>query len=141
MKLNRIFGAAVTVAAMSACTAFLAASPATAQSKPTIEKGLEHFQGRWVWQGALKTKNDPKNTSFIQFTDADRIVYCYKTYCSEVNIHRDAGDGFTFTTNGKNNFAMVGTPDGKLTGRFWNDFTSDANPPDAIVTFTLRSGH
>jgi hypothetical protein len=140
MKKTSLWCAALAGAGMMAAVQIAGLQSATAQAKPTIETGLEHFQGRWVWQGALKDKRDPKNISRLQFTDGDRIVYCYKTLCVEVNVHRDAGGGFSFTTNGKNNFVMVSDASGTLRGRFWEDFTSPSRPPDAVVTFTLKSG-
>ncbi|MCK0209232.1 hypothetical protein MWN33_14445 [Starkeya koreensis] len=111
---------------------------AAAQAKPAINMGKGYYQGRWVWNGALRSKRDPNNISFIQFVGPSRIVYTYNKAITEVNVRRDTGNGFAFTTNGRNQFVLIAPSPGRLNAAFWEDFASPSRPPDAVAGFMLK---
>lgn len=112
--------------------------PAMAQS---VETGLEHYQGRWIWNGAHKAKHDPNNVSRIQFTGPDTAVYCYNKGCRNVRITNGTGGSYAFSMNGKDRFEFSPLDDTRKMARFWGKFGPQSQAPDASATFTYKGGH
>jgi len=138
MKIGTFIAGALVAAGILAVGLPVAAPVTAAQAKPSISLGKEHYKARWIWSPALKAKRDPNNVSYIQFTGPNRIVYTYNKIIVEVNVKRDAGNVFAFTTNGRNQFILVSPSPGRFNAAFWDDFTSPSRPPDATAVFTLR---
>lgn len=114
------------------------ARSAAAQS---VETGLEHYQGRWVWNGPLKAKQDPNNVSRIQFTGPDTAVYCYNTKCWNVRIKNGTGGSYAFSTGGRNRFEFSPLDDRRKMARYWVAFGPQSQGPDASATFVFKGGH
>jgi len=106
-----------------------------------VETGLEHYQGRWVWNGPHKAKHDPNNVSRIQFTGPDTAVYCYNKSCKSVRVKNGAGGSYTFSINGRDRFEFSPLDGSRKMARFWFVFGPQSQAPDASATFTVKGGH
>lgn len=126
---------------MAAAVVAVACCGVGAAVAASVETGLEHYQGRWVWNGALKAKQDPNNVSRIQFTGPDTAVYCYNKTCWTVRVKNGTGGSYTFSTGGRNRFEFSPLDDSRKIARFWVSFGPQSQGPDASATFTYKGGH
>lgn len=106
-----------------------------------VETGLEHFQGRWVWNGALKAKTDPNNVSRIQFNGPNTVAYCYNKKCWKAVTKDGTGGSYAFSTDGRNRFEFSPLDGSRTMARFWGVYSPRSQEPDATALFTLKSGH
>ena len=112
--------------------------PASAQS---VETGLEHYQGRWVWNRPNIAKADIDNVSRIQFTGQNAAVYCYNKQCRNVRTKDGTGGSYSFTTNGRDRFEFSPLDGSRKMARYWGNFGPQSQAPDASATFTFKGGH
>ena len=110
-----------------------------APAAPTIDFSRPYYEGRWVWQGNAKQKENNQNTSRFQFnTTGDRGVYCYDAKCYAVKLTPAANGSFTFPGLGKNGFKFASfNSERQLNGSYWYTFPSNKTP-DATVVLNMK---
>lgn len=122
----------------AAIFAVLSSAGGTALAQ-SVETGLEHYQGRWVWHD--RGSHDANNVSRIQFTGENAAVYCYNKVCKNVRTKDGAGGSYSFSTNGRDRFEFSPFGGSKMMARYWGAFDKQSTDPTASATFAFQRGH
>lgn len=125
-------------AAVAAAGLGLVIVHASAASAQGIDQRREYYQARWDWKGVLKSTQNPKNVSYIQFNSPTQARYCYQKTCRTVKIVKGVGGDLTFSFNGKDYFEMNVVNPTRINARFWVDNTPPARSPDATAVFVRK---